>query len=213
MIEIVEYMRFYKHYPQYFNYNENINIIVDEVELKVYGLNEKCKLGIVYENQYFWIVVDLVENAQGKRYPYTRIINKNEYNGVVIIPKLNDRIVFLKQFRHGTREFEYELPRGFSEKESTIFENAERETFEELGVVPKNIEYLGNIVSDSGLSGGVVHIFVCEIDKIVELAVDEGIKDTIHLTLDEVLALINENKIRDSFSISAVCKLMLKKGQ
>lgn len=213
MIEITRYMEFYKQNPQLFKHNENVKIIVDENQLKKYAVQKNCKLGIVFENKYFSLVVDLIENSTGTRYPYARIVHRNKYNGVVVIPILNNKIVFLKQFRHGTREFEIELPRGFSEKSKTIQENAESEVYEELGVMPKNIEYLGNVINDSSLSGGLVHIFVCEIEAVEKLSADEGIKDTIQLTLHETEEFINENKIRDCFSISAIYKLLLAKNR
>lgn len=209
MYEIDKYLEYYKSRPKLFSYNENINIIIDEAELNKYALIHNCKLGVVFENDYFSLIVDLIENVKGVRYTYARIINRNPYNGVVIIPILGNKIVFLKQFRHGTREYEIELPRGFAEKTKTINENAENEIYEELGVCAEKIEYLGNIVSDSGLSGGVVHIFVCEILKTGKLSADEGIKTTLQYTISEVEVLINKNLIRDCFTLSAIYKFMI----
>jgi ADP-ribose pyrophosphatase len=209
MMEISRYIDFFNKYPEHFAYNENIEIIVDEAQLKEYADENKCKLGMVYENAYFFLIVDLIKNKQGHRYTYARIINRNKYNGVVIIPLLKDKIVFLKQFRHGTRNYEIELPRGFSEHEKTPEENAKIEIFEELGAVPKKINYLGEVVSDSGLTGGLVHIFTCEIDSIGKLASGEGIKDTVQLSLQDVMEHVQNNRIRDCFSLSAIYKLMI----
>lgn len=211
MIEIDKYLEYYKKSPHLFRYNENINIILDEAELTEYVKRMNCKLGVVFENNYFSLIVDLVENSSGTRYTYARIINLNKYNGVVIIPVLKNKIVFLKQFRHGTREYEIELPRGFSEKSKTIEDNAKSEIYEELGVSTTKLDYLGSVVSDTGLSGGLVHIFVCEIESIEKLSADEGIKETIQLSLLEIEDLINENRIRDCFTISAIYKLMISK--
>lgn len=209
MIEIDKYLVLYNKFPNLFRYNENINIIVDEVKLKEYAYKNNCKLGVVFENSYFSLVVDLIKNSSGLYYTYTRIINKNKYNGVVIIPILNNKIVFLKQFRHGTREYEIELPRGFSEKSKTIQENAENEIYEELGVETKKTEYLGSLISDTGLSGGLVHIFICEIESIQKLSANEGIKETLQISLLEAEGLIKENIIRDSFTITALYKFKI----
>jgi 8-oxo-dGTP pyrophosphatase MutT (NUDIX family) len=46
---------------------------------------------------------------------------------------LGNKIVFLKQFKHGKREYKIELPGGFSEKCLTMQENAKLEIYEELG--------------------------------------------------------------------------------
>lgn len=193
--------------PQFFKYNESINIILDEIELEKYANKENCKLGVVYENNFFSVVVDLVENSRGKRYTYARIINKNEYDGVVIIPIFHNQIVFLKQFRHGTREYEIELPRGFSEQEKVVQDNAMNEIYEELGVPVTKIDYIGNAVSNTGLSGGLVHIFICKIETIGNLSIDEGINKTIQLSFSEAEDYIRQNKIRDCFTLSALYKL------
>lgn len=211
MLEIDKYLEYYNKFPHLFRYNENINIIIDKTKLKEYAYKNNCKLGVVFENNYFSLVVDLIENSSGLNYTYARIINKNKYNGVVIIPILNNKIVFLKQFRHGTREFEIELPRGFSEKSKTIQENAKNEIYEELGVGITKIEHLGSVISDTGLSGGLVHVFACEIESVGNLSVDEGIKETLQMSLLEAEALINENRIRDCFTISALYKLKIFK--
>lgn len=207
MIEIEKYLELYKKIPHHFKYNKEINIVSDKAELVEYANKNNCKLGVVFENDYFSLVVDLIENSSGKRYTYARIINRNEYNGVVIIPLLNNRIIFLKQFRHGTREYEIELPRGFSDGDKTAQGNAENEIFEELGVSTTKIAYLGNVVSNTGLSGGLVHIFICEIESVGNLSVDEGIKETIQLSLLEAEEYIKQNRIRDCFTLSAICKL------
>jgi 8-oxo-dGTP pyrophosphatase MutT (NUDIX family) len=213
MTEIDNYLEYYKRLPHLFRYNENINIIVDETELKEYANRKNCKLGVVFENNYFSLVVDLIENSSGRRYTYARIVSRNEYNGVVIIPILKGKIVFLKQFRHGTREYEIELPRGFSEKSKTIQDNAESEIYEELGVSTTRMEHLGSVINDTGLSGGLVHIFMCEIENIGKLSADEGIKETMQLSLLETEDLIKENRIRDCFTLSAIYKLKISKNR
>lgn len=211
MTEITRYMELIKKSPELFGKNENLKIIVDETQLRDFVEKENSKLGVIFENEYFWLVVDLIEDTNGRLYPYARIINLNRYNGVVVIPILDNKIVFLRQFRHGTRELEIELPRGFSESSKTAKENAEIEIYEELGVKARNIKYLGNIINDSGLSGGLVHIFLCEIKEIGVLAVNEGIKDIVLLTINEVEDWIEENKIKDCFSLSAIYKLIISR--
>ncbi|MDK0570347.1 NUDIX hydrolase [Clostridium perfringens] len=213
MEEIDKYFLYYNQFPEWFRYNKNINIILDRGEVEKYSNDNNCKLGVVFENDFLSLIVDLVEDSEGKKYTYARILNKNKYDGVVVIPKLNGKIVLLKQYRHGTRNYEIELPRGFSEKSKTIKENAESEIYEELGVKAKNFKYLGNIISNSGLSGGLVHIFSCEIDDIKKLANNEGIEDILIVTFIEAEKMIKKNVIRDSFTINALYKYKILRGR
>lgn len=208
MKQIDDYLNLYKTLPDLFQPDQNIKLIVDRSTLEEYA--EIFNLGLIYESKYFWVINDLVENSS-RRFPYMRIIHKASSNGVVLIPKLDDKIVFLRQFRHGTRQLEIELPRGFAEEEQTIYENAAQEIYEEIGTQAKNIELLGSIVSDSALTYGPVHIALCEIEHIGELQADEGIRETILLTVDEAIQYISTNKIRDSFSICAIMKMLSSK--
>lgn len=208
MLAIEQYIQFSKKHPEYFNQDKDIHIVLNETVLTKFAKEQDCELGLIYETKYFWIVIDLIENATRERYPYMRMIHKEKSNGVVMIPRLGDKIVFLRQFRHGTRQLELELPRGFAEKGLSIYENAEQEIFEEIGAQAKNVELLGSIVSDSALTYGPVYILLCDISKIGKLEQDEGIKDTVLLTKDEIMDHISKNNIRDSFSISAMMKWM-----
>jgi|SRR5699024_342619 len=206
MSPIEQYVQFYKNHPEYFKQDNDIQIVLDEAILSTFSQEKDCELGLIYETKYFWVLIDLIENAEKHRYPYMRVIHKEKSNGVVIIPRLGEKIVFLRQFRHGTRQLELELPRGFAEEGCTVYENATLEISEEIGAHAENIELLGSIVSDSALTYAPVHILLCDISNIGKLEHDEGIKDTVLLTKDEVMDYISVNKIRDSFSICAMMK-------
>lgn len=206
MDSISRYMYYINKYPDRFINNPLLNMVLEEEELRRTSNQMNKSIGVVFENEYITLVVDLIKNAEGNCYTYSRILNKNEYNGVVVIPIMGDRIVFIKQFRHATRNYELELPRGFSEGHLSKEENARTEIYEELGVKAYDIKCLGTVVSDSGLVGGVVYVFCCKIDHIGNLEEEEGIENVSILTWDEIDEYIRENKIRDSFSISALYK-------
>lgn len=207
MTSIEAYMQIYKEYPEYFKQDDDIQLILDEATLLKFSEEHNYELGLIYETNYFWVINDLVENSS-RRFPYMRVIHKVDSNGVVIIPRIGDKIVFLRQFRHGTRQLELELPRGFAEEGQTVYENAAREIFEEVGTQAKDIELLGSIISDSALTRGPVYILLCDIGNIGHLDQDEGIKGTVLLTVDDVMHYIQSNKIRDSFSICAMMKMI-----
>lgn len=211
MDPIGRYMQLMKEQPRFFADNRNLKLVTDEQALRTHELQNGESLGIVFENRYVRLVVDLVENAAGKRYGYVRILGDAPYNGVVVMPVLKGKVVFLKQFRHATREYELELPRGFAEKDYEPLDNARIEIREELGVDPERIEYLGTITSDSGLRAGVVHLFVCEINKTEELAADEGIEGVELLDAEEIDERIDDGRIRDNHSICTIYKWKLSK--
>lgn len=206
MDSITRYIRLLEERPQLFADHPNLSIVTDEEALRAYEQRSGERLGIVFENRYLRLVVDLVENAAGIRYAYARILGDEPYNGVVVMPVLNGKVVFLKQFRHAMREHELELPRGFAEKDRDPLENAQIEIREELGVDPRRMQYLGAIANDSGLRAGLVHAFACEVEDIKELAADEGIEGVELLSFEDIDERIYDGRIRDSHSICAVYK-------
>ena len=209
---ISRYLEIAKGYPELFNNNENLFIILDRAQMEEYASANNKQLGIIYESRYYLFAVDLVTNKSGELFTYSRIINLNPTNGVVIIPVFNNKIGLLRQLRHATRQNELELPRGFSEPDIPPQENAKKELFEEIGATTISSSYLGSIVSDSGVSGGKVDIFAMEIDRVGNCNCEEGISSIEWHDMNGILELIQSNEIRDSFTISAVFKYLISKG-
>ena len=72
------------------------------------------------------------------------------------------RILLVRQFRHGTREFSLELPGGVVEKGQTPLEAAKRELSEETGYIPESIELLCSLRPNPALFGNTIHTFLAK---------------------------------------------------
>lgn len=211
MQSIDRYFEIVRLFPSFFRNSETLNIVLDKKVLEDYAKNKSKQIGVIYESSYHIFVVDLIQNNSGDFFTYSRIINPNRNNGVVIIPCSGDKFGLLKQFRHGTREVELEFPRGFSEPNIPPEENAKKELYEEIGANAIFVNFEGRIISDTGLTGGLVDVFSIQIDKTRYNSYDEGIEDVIWASLDEIKQLIKKNKIRDSFTISAISKYLINR--
>lgn len=209
MQSIDRYFEIVKLFPDFFRNGETLNIVLDKKVLEDYTKNKSKQIGVIYESSYHIFVVDLIQNNSDDFFTYSRIINPNKNNGVVIIPCNGEKFGLLKQFRHGTREMELEFPRGFSEANISPEENAKKELYEEIGASATSIKFEGSIISDTGLTGGLVDVFAIQIDKTRHYSYDEGIKDVIWVSLDEIKQLIKKNRIRDSYTISAISKYLI----
>ena len=154
---------------------------------------------------------DLIIQKDGNTFPYMRLLAKNSYTGSVILPFYKNKIVLLKQFRHGTRSIEYEIPRGAFEENLTPLDNAKKELKEEIGQNALNITFLGTTIADTSFGTGEVHLFSCELNEIPTiLEENEGISDICLVTKEELFTLINSNTIKDSFTLAAVLKALSK---
>ncbi len=122
------------------------------------------RVGVVFEDKYWIWLRDPIILPNGKTTAYNRIIATNGLNGasgvsVMVISKENKVLVNIT-FRHATRGWEIELPRGGRK----IFETSEmaalRELEEETGVKAKSAVKIASIASDSGILTNVLDVFV-----------------------------------------------------
>lgn len=211
MKSIDRYFDIVRLFPNFFRNNVSLNIILDKRVLEDYARSIDKQIGVIYESDYHIFIVDLVQNRSGDFFTYSRIISPNTNNGVVIIPYNGDKFCLLKQFRHGTREIELEFPRGFSEANISSEENAKKEIYEEIGAKAITINFEGSIISDTGLTGGLVDVFSIQIDRTRNYSFDEGINEVIWVNRYELKELIKQNKIRDSFTISSMVKYLFNR--
>ena len=101
--------------PELFLQSDMLNIISDSVAVSEFSEKSGKTIGVVYESPYSLLVVDLVEDVNGKRFAYERLVPARS-GGVVGVSVYEGKFVMLKQFRHAIREYQIAFPRGFAEK-------------------------------------------------------------------------------------------------
>ena len=185
------------------------------IQLRMQGKPELWgKIGIVYEDPYIIVLRDLVEFPNGSRNGYSRIINRATLEGgaagVVVLPELNGRFLLLHQFRHATRAWHWEIPRGFGEAGKTAEQQAEIEIQEEVNGRISKFTKLGILHNNTGLEGNDVHLFLANLDSVGETAKDEGIESYIWVSIAELEEMIKTEKITDGFTIAAYTRAKLK---
>src|SRR6266487_1628763 len=78
---------------------------------------EWADIGIVFNDPYVVILRDLVEFPDGSHNGYIRLYNRAYLEGgaagVVALPEMNGKLLLMHQFRHATRSWHWEIPRGF----------------------------------------------------------------------------------------------------
>jgi ADP-ribose pyrophosphatase len=130
---------------------------------------------------------------------------------VVILPRYRGDVVLIRHFRHSTRRWHLEVPRGFGTPGANPEDDARRELLEEIGVVATAVGSLGDMYPDTGQSGTQVHLFYAEVDDAPMVgAEDEGI-DVVRLVPPaELAALIGAGTITDGFTIVAFTRAVLR---
>lgn len=80
-------------------------------------------------------------------------------DGIVVVVERGGAIGFVRQWRHATGAWTWELPRGFGESGDPL-DDAAREVREELGCELSGARLLGRVAPNSGLLAGRVAVVV-----------------------------------------------------
>jgi ADP-ribose pyrophosphatase len=155
---------------------------------------EFSRTGIVYEDQYWLFLRDAVYFPKKVPGTYNRLIWKSELKndspGVAVLPVLpSGHIVLNLNYRHATRSWELELPRGMIRQGETSEQSALREVKEETGLIASSLVFLGNIAPDTGVLSSVIPVFIGKITAQEASNPDysEAIAGTIALKKEELI--------------------------
>jgi ADP-ribose pyrophosphatase len=164
-----------------------------------------AETGVLLDEEYLVVHRDPVRFPDGTLGTYVRVRWADRFgDGVVILPLLDSKIVLIHHFRHATRAWHWEIPRGFGDLSMSAADSAARELAEEIGAQPTRLRPLGQINPDSGMSGNVVHLFLADVAHVATLDRKEGIGKAVQLTVRELNEWIARGQITDGFTLAAV---------
>jgi ADP-ribose pyrophosphatase len=116
------------------------------------------------------------------------------------------KIIMTKQYRHALGEVGIELPGGVVEKGESFEEGIKRELLEETGYAFDEVKPLGKISANPSTNTNLMHMFLATGGKKVKeqsLDANEEI-EVLELSFDELMQLIDENKIMQSMHITTI---------
>ena len=159
---------------------------------------EGSRVGLISSDQYWVWVRDAVIFPTGAEGTYNRIIKRNFVEkgkpGVAILPVLPDgKIALVLTFRHATRSWQLEIPRGNNSTDEAIVETAIRELKEETGLTAGQVHFLGEVPPASGCLNTLVTVYLGRAEKkgISSPDFSEAILRTETYTLKEIKAALS----------------------
>lgn len=216
-----DYFAFAKAHPEQFvNPPEGgFTILMDEAEireaeatvaqrLKAKGLPaEWAQVGIVYQDQYGMILRDAVRFPGGALGTYIRFISGADgATTTIILPFYQGQVLLVRRFRHATRTWHLEIPRGFGTRDLSAEDNARSELAKEIGASISRLDSLG-LLSTGPES---VELFSAEVMSYREPNAHEGITEIVSVTISELERLIREGQITEAFTIMAYTQAKLQ---
>lgn len=139
------------------------------------GMSEQAaelasKIGIVVDDLYWVFLRDAVIFPTGAEGSYNRVIWKSALDkgppGVAILPLFpENKIAAIVAFRHATRTWELEIPRGARQNSEGVEAAVKRELEEETGLQSNETIFLGNMAPDPGMASTITPVYVAKIDR------------------------------------------------
>ncbi len=153
---------------------------------------QMSQCGIIQTDTYWIWMRDAVIFPSGYEGTYNRVVWRSAVDGpgsVAILPLLKDgRIVLNLNYRHSTRSWEIELPRGGRWYGETPEKASRRELRSETGCLTDSQVYLGSITPDTSTLNTVTPIFLGYVSEQIESNQEpsEAILGLITLSKEEI---------------------------
>ena len=164
---------------------------------------EWAEVGVAFQDQYVTILRDAVRFADGSLGTYIRGVSpEDSFVGVVTLPVWRGQVLLIRHFRHATRNWHLELPRGFGVAADPQ-ESARRELAEEIGATDVQLTKLGESYPNSGLDCSRVAFFYAEVGAFGQPERREGITEILPTPLTEFERMIRDGELHDGFLVTA----------
>ncbi len=162
-------------------------------------------IGVLAEDQWFYVLRDIVEFPDGRVGGYIRWINRKSTEGggfnSVLMCVQGDKVLMIRKFRHEERNWSWEFPRGFGEPGLSAEKNARTELLEEIGVSNAKLTCLTKVKEGKGGTA----VFLVEIPKgqKITLETHEGIAKYRWVKMTKLEQIVKKGQLSDWFSLWA----------
>lgn len=148
-----------------------------------------------------------IADVNGKE-AWREVVHHPGASAIVAIDADN-RIIMEKQFRYALNDYLLEIPAGKLDKGEDPLVCAKRELEEETGIIASEWISLGTIATSPGFCNEVIHLYVAKGLSKGKIHWDEDeYVEVERYTFDELLQRIQEEKIKDSKTLSALLLAM-----
>ena len=164
----------------------------------------------VFRGRVFDVKVDKIKYDSGNE--SVREVALHNGGAVVLAITQDNKIIFVRQYRHPFNEFMIELPAGKLEKGEDPYVCASRELKEETGFTAPELVKLGAIATTPGFCTEVLHIYLAKNLIAGETEREEGEygMELLELTLEEAEEKVQSGEIFDSKTLAGLYYYRLK---
>ncbi|MFJ5635263.1 NUDIX hydrolase [Streptomyces goshikiensis] len=160
---------------------------------------------VVYRDERWILLQDPVVFPDGTPGRYLRMLAPHTNPAVAVLPVLDEgKVVLIERFRHATRSWHWEIPRGGGSAGLDGEENAAKELQEEIGAPPRELISLGTLHPDTGILASEVELYAARIDAVGDLESGEGVRHARTVTFAEAEQMAASGRITDALTLAAL---------
>jgi ADP-ribose pyrophosphatase len=164
---------------------------------------EWAQVGVAFRDQYVLLLRDAVRFPDGSLGTYIRTVQpEHSFQGVVVLPVWQDQVLLIRHFRHATRTWHLEIPRGFG-MDPDARQSATNELKEEIGAAGIKLVDLGETYPDAGIDSSSVAFFYASIDSYGKPELHEGITDILPTPVSELERMTRDGELKDGYLLTA----------
>jgi ADP-ribose pyrophosphatase len=172
---------------------------------------EWARAGIFYEDPYIILLRDAVIFPDGTPGLYHRVIARHDNpTGVAVLGRHDGKIVLVRHFRHPSRAWHWEIPRGAVGADEDPLHVAHLEISEEIGGTIRSLTRLGLLHGASASMRHSVVLVYADFESIGTPALGEGIAEILLVSPSEFERMIAESAITDAFTVGAAYHARLR---
>lgn len=217
MSDLAEYFSLVKDHPEMFRNppGAGLEILLQESEIRQAEeyVAEKLRksgkpvewaqVGVAFKDPYLVLLRDAVRFPDGTLGTYLRSAPAaDDFPGVAILPVWQGQVLLIRHFRHATRTWHLEIPRGFG-MDPDARQSAGQELREEIGADEITLIDLGEAYPDASADNGTICYFYASVAKYGKPERQEGITDILPTPVAEFERMIRDGELKDGFLLMA----------
>jgi ADP-ribose pyrophosphatase len=165
------------------------------------------RVGVLAHDPYLTVMREAVRFPDGTYGLYNRLLVTM---GVAMLPVIDGKIVLMHRFRHGTRAWHLEVPRGCVDGGGDFEADARRELAEEIGAEGMELTHLGMLHSSTGCLDETYHLYLARIVATGKPEAHEAITELRAVPVAEVESLIASGELTDGPTLACFLRARLR---
>ncbi len=167
---------------------------------------EWASVGVHYEDGYLMMLRDAMRFLDGSLGIHHRMMGKGgNPSGVAVLCEFEGRYLLLRHFRHATRQWHLEIPRGAIGVGLTPEQAVREELAEEAEAEADEIIEMSRVHTTTSLIAAPVVIFFARLKSIGRPAKGEGIGEVLMVSTQELEDLARAGELADPMALAALC--------